>query len=53
MAQNWSIDGRYMYSSLDRQSYNFGGGVTTAAEDAHTLSLGVNYRFGGPVLARY
>lgn len=53
MAPNWSIDGRYMYSYLDRVAYDFGGGVTTAAEDAHTLSLGVNYRFGGPVVARY
>jgi outer membrane immunogenic protein len=53
LAQNWSIDGRYMYSYLGREAYNFGGGVTTAAERAHTLSLGVNYRFGGPVVARY
>lgn len=45
---NLSVDGRYMYSYLDRQAYNFGGGITTAAESAHTLSLGVNYRFGWP-----
>lgn len=45
---NVSVDGRYMYSYLDRQAYNFGGGVTTAAESAHTVSLGVNYRFGWP-----
>jgi outer membrane immunogenic protein len=53
LASNWSVDGRYMYSYLGRESYDFGGGVTTAAERAHTLSLGINYRFGGPVLARY
>jgi outer membrane immunogenic protein len=45
---NISVDGRYMYSHLDRVAYNFGGGITTAAESAHTLSLGVNYRFGWP-----
>jgi outer membrane immunogenic protein len=45
---NLSVDGRYMYSELDRQAYNFGGGITTAAENAHTVSLGVNYRFGWP-----
>ena len=36
-----------MYSHLGRRTYDFGGGATTAAEDAHTLSLGVNYRFSG------
>ena len=45
---NLSVDGRYMYSYLDRVAYNFGGGITTAAEEAHTFSLGVNYRFGWP-----
>jgi outer membrane immunogenic protein len=45
---NVSVDGRYMYSYLDREAYDFGGGVTTAAENAHTVSLGVNYRFGWP-----
>ena len=53
IARNWSIDGRYMYSYLGREDYNFGGGITSAAERAHTFSLGVNYRFGGPVVARY
>lgn len=53
LAPNWSIDGRYMYSYLGRQDYNFGGGVTTAAESANTLSIGVNYRFGAPIVARY
>jgi outer membrane immunogenic protein len=53
IVRNWSVDARYMYSYLGRESYDFGGGVTTAAERAHTFSLGVNYRFGGPVVAKY
>jgi outer membrane immunogenic protein len=53
LARNWSVDGRYMYSYLGRENYDFGGGVTSAAERAYTLSLGINYRFGGPVVARY
>jgi outer membrane immunogenic protein len=53
IARDWSIDGRYMYSELDRQSYDFGGGITTAAESAHTFSLGVNYRFGALAASLY
>lgn len=43
----WSMDGRYMYSDLDEEAYNFGGGTTFAAEKSHTFSFGMNYRFGG------
>ena len=45
LARNWSVDGRYMYSSLGKDDYNFGGGITRHGEQAHTLSLGVNFRF--------
>jgi outer membrane immunogenic protein len=45
-APNWSVDGRYMFSYLGKQDYDFGGGVTTAAERANTFSIGLNYRFG-------
>lgn len=53
LTRNWSIDGRYMYSDLGRETYNFGGGAVRAGETAHTVSFGVNYRFGGPVVAKY
>jgi outer membrane immunogenic protein len=55
IASGWSVDGRYMYSSLERKDYDFGGGVTSAGENAHTFSVGINYRFGGPsaAVARY
>lgn len=45
LARNWSMDGRYMYSDLSDEDYNMGGGTTNAGEHAHTLSLGVNFRF--------
>jgi outer membrane autotransporter protein len=45
VASNVSVDARYMYSDLSDEDYNMGGGTTTAGEHAHTLSLGVNFRF--------
>lgn len=45
VARNWSVDGRYMYSDLGKDGYDFGGGKTRHGEQAHTFSLGVNYRF--------
>jgi hypothetical protein len=42
-----------MYSHPGRERYDFGGALTTAAERADTLSLFINYRSGGPVVARY
>ena len=45
LARNWSVDGRYMFSSLGDDTYDFGGGPTTTGEQAHTFSLGVNFRF--------
>ena len=45
VARNWSVDGRYMYSDLGDDEYNFGGGPASYGEQAHTFSLGVNFRF--------
>jgi outer membrane immunogenic protein len=45
LARNFSIDGRYMYSDLGNEDYDFGGGPTSYGEQAHTFSLGVNFRF--------
>jgi opacity protein-like surface antigen len=45
LARHWSMDGRYMYSDLGKDDYDFGGGKTRHGEQAHTLSLGVNFRF--------
>lgn len=45
LARNWSVDARYMYSDLSKDDYDFGGGATRHGEQAHTLSLGANFRF--------
>ena len=45
IARSFSIDGRYMYSDLGNEAYDFGGGPTSYGEQAHTFSLAVNYRF--------
>jgi opacity protein-like surface antigen len=55
--QKWSLDLRYTYLSAPKEVYTFGPGPTQKfGSTGHTLSLGVNYRFGsvgGPVVARY
>lgn len=45
LARHFSVDGRYMYSSLGKDRYDFGGGATRHGEQAHTFSLGANFRF--------
>jgi outer membrane immunogenic protein len=52
---NWSVKGEYMYADYSNATYlptliagGVGLGVTT-----HTIKAGVNYHFGGPVVARY
>lgn len=52
---NWSIKGEYMYSGYGSESYFSGivpGGLKFGL-DVQTVKFGVNYRFGGPVVARY
>jgi outer membrane immunogenic protein len=52
---NWSAKAEYMYADYSNATYlstfvpgGIGLGVTT-----HTVKAGVNYHFGGPVVARY
>jgi outer membrane immunogenic protein len=52
---SWSLKGEYMYADYGNEAYltafapgGVGLGVTT-----HTVKVGVNYHFGGPVVARY
>jgi outer membrane immunogenic protein len=54
--QNWSVKLEYLYVNFGtRTNYTNVGG--TVAEnvflDAHILRAGLNYRFGGPVIARF
>jgi outer membrane immunogenic protein len=60
---NWSLKGEYLYLGTRRtftQSGVAGGGLAgtvetnTASEPGvHTAKIGINYRFGGPILAKY
>ncbi|PWE78592.1 membrane protein [Bradyrhizobium sp. SUTN9-2] len=53
-APNWSVKGEYLYRSLGGETY-FSGvfPVNTGTLDLHTVQVGVNYHFGGPVVAKY
>ena len=54
-APNWSAKGEYMYASFSKLNYL--AAVPPAGVDfgfdIHTVKFGINYRFGGPVVARY
>jgi len=63
LTPNWSIKGEYLYLAT-RESYSqsgAGGGTAAGATytnthtdpGVHTAKFGVNYRFGGPVVAKY
>ena len=51
-APQWSVKGEYLYRSLDGETY-FSGTVPTGTLNLHTVQVGVNYHFGGPVVAKY
>jgi len=58
LSPNWSVKGEYMFASFS--NVNYLTGVVPFAPvgigfglDIHTVKVGVNYRFGGPVVARY
>lgn len=61
LSNNWSIKGEYLYLGVDRTFTDQGvvlpGGaidnVVSHDPGIHTAKIGVNYRFGGPVVARY
>jgi outer membrane immunogenic protein len=54
-AQNWSAKAEYMFASYGNEDYltGFGLGGVGFGADVHTIKGGINYRFGGPVAARY
>jgi outer membrane immunogenic protein len=67
IAPQWSVKGEYQYIDLDNGTFNTttihfnpgrGGNTgvfnTTGADTrVHTLQVGLNYHFGGPVVAKY
>jgi outer membrane immunogenic protein len=53
-APQWSVKGEYLYRSLGGETYFSGiAPVTTGTLNFHTVQVGVNYHFGGPVVAKY
>ena len=59
---NWSIKGEYLYLGTQNtytQTGLSGVGVPIAFSNSssdpgiHTGKIGINYRFGGPIVARY
>lgn len=60
LSSNWSVKGEYMYLGLRRDTVGNGlsNGVTpvysiTSIPGVHMGKIGINYKFGGPVVARY
>ncbi|WP_375308584.1 outer membrane protein [Bradyrhizobium sp. A11] len=51
-APQWSVKGEYLYRSLGGETY-FSGAIPTGTLNLHTVQVGVNYHFGGPVVAKY
>ena len=62
-SQSWSVKGEYLYYDLERSDLNValvapGLGVGTGynsrvRNDGHIARIGLNYKFGGPVVGRY
>lgn len=54
-APQWSVKGEYLYRSLGSQTYfgGIGAPVATGTINFHTVQVGVNYHFNGPVVAKY
>lgn len=58
---NWSVKGEYLYLGVAKTFRDTGVAlppnvvlyVDTSIPNIHTAKIGVNYRFGGPVVARY
>ncbi|GGI33565.1 outer membrane protein [Bradyrhizobium guangdongense] len=51
IAPQWSIKGEYLYRSLGGETYF--GALPTGTLNLHTVQVGVNYHFNGPVVAKY
>ena len=57
LSRNWSLKGEYNYSHFGTRTVALcGGGVCddfSIRQHVHLVKFGINYRFGGPVVARY
>ncbi|KWV57419.1 hypothetical protein AS156_39620 [Bradyrhizobium macuxiense] len=49
-APQWSVKGEYLYRSFGSETYF---GVPSGDLNLHSVQVGVNYHFGGPIVVRY
>ena len=49
-APQWSVKGEYLFRSLGSENYF---GVPSGTIELHSVQVGVNYHFGGPIVAKY
>ncbi|GLH75893.1 membrane protein [Bradyrhizobium sp. SSBR45G] len=53
-APNWSVGVEYDHLFMDRQTVSFGAlGSDSIKQDVDLFTARVNYKFGGPVIAKY
>ncbi|KJC37268.1 membrane protein [Bradyrhizobium sp. LTSP849] len=54
-APQWSVKGEYLYRSFSGATYFSGIGLpfNTGTDSFHTVQVGVNYHFSGPIVAKY
>jgi outer membrane immunogenic protein len=55
LTPNWSVKAEYLFLDFGRYTtgVNGDGDVFVHKNEVHTAKFGINYRFGGPVAARY
>ncbi len=55
LAPNWTANAEYRYTDYGRRQYTYA--TFTSPVDVtlqtHTVTIGISYKFGGPVVARY
>ena len=49
-APQWSVKGEYLYRDLGSETYF---GIPSGDLKLHSVQVGVNYHFGGPIVAKY
>lgn len=54
-APQWSVKGEYLYRSFGSENYfsSLGAPLASGTISFHTVQVGVNYHFSGPVVAKY
>jgi len=54
LTREWSVKGEYLYLDFGSAAFLSGTGVDTDVRlRDHIFRLGINYKFGGPVVAKY